>query len=639
MNQRIIFDWKLLWPNLSELLHGNISSTEGFSALIVLTLWIIFLGYTGIVIWRARQTFQVIQFFNHLIQSVTPDSISSKRRDILNKAMKSNSDLAQIWIEFDKSLVESADGKRLYNTLEASHFFNTYTLSSSITENRLLAAVPGFLTAIGVIGTFAGLQLGLSGLDLSDKGMKAASGEINRLISSAAVAFLTSVWGVLTSVVFNFIEKFMERTIRTRIAMLQRQIDRLFPRNNAEQSLIMIESHQKESREALQGLAEQIGTRMQEALNQVSEGVQGGIREIMAPAIEQFVIAANDVTKRQVKGSEDVLATILDKFMEGVSQESSSQRLLTEKLNSDLNTAIDQLITQLNTYTDKTSKTEEKRFQTLMETVETMTQKQTATITFAVNETEKSAEQFTKQVENQFERMTREEEKRISLLNEQLRSMRESLQLFMTSVNRSTEQNISASQQIIDQGQILSESVLRTQKSMDQVSKRIEKSSEHLDQAASKLESLSQSLESVIHMFSDSLIETSKSSTRLTEENANLASQMNDALLLIQTIKDDIIRTTELLKNAAEHVGEGIHRFSDHHESFENTLKDHISELEKQVAKLLSDYGEQVQQQTHDRLNEWNRQTLDFSTTMRDAIYTISDVVNEIEDQLSKARN
>jgi len=39
----------------------------------------------------------------------------------------------------------------LYNTFDAAYFFNATTLAKGVTDNRLVAAVPGFLTAIGVM--------------------------------------------------------------------------------------------------------------------------------------------------------------------------------------------------------------------------------------------------------------------------------------------------------------------------------------------------------------------------------------------------------------------------------------------------------------------------------------------------------
>ncbi len=77
--------------------------------------------------------------------------------------------VGHLWLEFDETLIEiREDGvTQLFNTFDAVYFFNSSTLAKGVTNNRLIAAVPGFLTAIGVIGTFVGLQIGLSGMDIS----------------------------------------------------------------------------------------------------------------------------------------------------------------------------------------------------------------------------------------------------------------------------------------------------------------------------------------------------------------------------------------------------------------------------------------------------------------------------------------
>ena len=47
-----------------------------------------------------------------------------------------------LWREFDESLVFSSDQQKLFNTLDAEHFFNARTLASGLTASRLLAAAP-----------------------------------------------------------------------------------------------------------------------------------------------------------------------------------------------------------------------------------------------------------------------------------------------------------------------------------------------------------------------------------------------------------------------------------------------------------------------------------------------------------------
>jgi len=637
MNKSIIqFDWTLLWPNLSALFTGQISSTDGFSAFIVLVLWCIFFWALALIIWKAHRARWIINQFRNAISGISVDHFVKKRRDLILFAKKLPNGFGDLWVDFDRSLVASKDGKRLYRALDASYFFNARSLSPGLTENRLLAAVPGFLTAIGVIGTFSGLQLGLSGLDLSDAGMNAAGNEINRLISSAAVAFLTSVWGVLTSVLFNFIEKLIERFVRMDITRFQHEISLMTPRMNPEQSLMRIEEHNFEAREALQGLAEKIGGKMQEVVHQVSEGVQSGIKEIMAPAIEQFIHSANDLNQRQTRTSEDALATVLDKFMQGVSSESDNQRELTHQINTELNQSIERLLSQLNTHNETVSQLDEERFQRLSNMIDTLTHKQTTAIDDAVLRTQNSASSFSEQVESRFQKLAQQEEERIALLTQQLTSLREGLQLFMVSMNKSSEQNMNASKDILTQGQTLNDAVMRNQKVMETAARNIEKSSSYLNNVAEKLDKLGLSLSEVVQLFSGQLKETNVSADRLTKENAQMTAQVGDIVSTIQTIKNDFLKAVNVLEKTASTANEGIIQFSEHHHQFRQTLTQHVSSLEQEVTRLLTDYASQVQHQTNERLNEWNNHTRDFATTMRDAVFTISDVVNEIEDALQR---
>jgi hypothetical protein len=637
MKKTIIqFDWTLLWPNLNAIFTGQISSTDGFSALIVLSLWCIFFWAMLLVIWKANRARWIIKQFRTAINGISADHFVKKRRDLINFSKKLPNGFSELWIDFDRSLVESKDGKRLYRALDVAYFFNARSLSPGLTENRLLAAVPGFLTAIGVIGTFSGLQLGLSGIDLSDVGMNAAGNEINRLISSAAVAFLTSVWGVLTSVLFNFIEKLIERFVRMDITRFQHEISLMTPRMNPEQSLMRIEEHNYEAREALQGLAEKIGGKMQEVVHQVSEGVQSGIKEIMAPAIEQFIHSANDLNQRQTRTSEDALATVLDKFMQGVSSESNNQRELTLQINTELNQSIERLLSQLNTHNETASQLDEERFQRLSNMIDTLTHKQTNAIDDAVVRTQNSASNFSEQVEERFQKLAKQEEERIALLTQQLTSLRESLQLFMVSMNKSSEQNMNASKDILEQGQILNDAVMHNQKVMETAANNIEKSSGYLNNVAEKLDKLGISLSEVVKLFSGQLKETNISADRLTKENAQMTAQVVDIVSIIQTIQNHFQKAVEVLEKTASTANEGLIQFSEHHNQFRETLTQHVSSLEQEVTRLLTDYASQVQHQTNERLNEWNNQTRDFSTTMRDAVFTISDVVNEIEDALQR---
>lgn len=150
---------------------------------------------------------------------------------------------------------------------------------------------------------------------------------IGNMISGASVAFMTSVWGVTLSVLFNLSEKILERYIRKEVLLLQNRIDYLYPRINPEQSLVKIVDYNRVSTETLQGLAEKIGDRLQEAIIHSTETIRTGLKEslnkIMAPAIQSLVDNAH-------QGSEQALESLLNRFLDGVGEAGNVQRQVME---------------------------------------------------------------------------------------------------------------------------------------------------------------------------------------------------------------------------------------------------------------------------------------------------------------------
>lgn len=63
--------------------------------------------------------------------------------------------------------------------------------------------IPGILTALGILGTFLGLVIGLHSFDFSNADQMTSS--VEALVSGLNVAFYTSIYGVSLSIVYNFI--------------------------------------------------------------------------------------------------------------------------------------------------------------------------------------------------------------------------------------------------------------------------------------------------------------------------------------------------------------------------------------------------------------------------------------------------
>jgi len=304
---------------------------------VLLSITVIFLCKSGYSVFKAWKR---ISWLHAILSSVSSEELSNKRDDLYSLAKKNNDSAGHLWLEFDETLIEvRKDNKTtLYNTFDAAYFFNSTTLAKGVTDNRLVAAVPGFLTAIGVIGTFVGLQIGLAEMNISaDVSIDEMKAGVAAVIGGAKVAFMTSVWGVFLSVIFNLTEKLLEQATRWKINGLQNTIDKLFPRLSAEAQLQDISESSGESRECLQGLAEQIGVKMQESMltatRGISEALEASLNEIMAPAINKLV---DDTSEGNQKALEDLLT----KFMDGFGTQGQQQRQAMESASEQVNESI-----------------------------------------------------------------------------------------------------------------------------------------------------------------------------------------------------------------------------------------------------------------------------------------------------------
>ncbi|MFG0723990.1 anti-phage ZorAB system protein ZorA [Pseudomonas sp. GLN_6] len=334
---------KHLIPDFAHMFSANPNGISAWfwsaTALIfVLSLYFLFVHFRR---FRTR-----LRALRSLLEGQSKETLALSRRETMQKAQGLDApNVGMLWREFDESLVLSSDQKHLFNTLDAEHFFNARTLAPGLTASRLLAAAPSFLVAIGVLGTFVGLTVGLEGLVGTSDEIESLKGGINKLISGAAVAFMTSVWGVFFSLLLNFVEKMFERSALGQIQQLQHDIDFLYPRIPAEQSLVHIAEYGKESKEALQELHERIGDRLQETLNGMSEAMQTALTDalnnIMAPAIQTLV----STTSQQ---STQVLEKLVGNFMDGMTSVGREQGLQMQQAAADVNAAVSGMSERLN---------------------------------------------------------------------------------------------------------------------------------------------------------------------------------------------------------------------------------------------------------------------------------------------------
>ncbi|MBC8391552.1 MAG: anti-phage defense ZorAB system ZorA, partial [Deltaproteobacteria bacterium] len=305
-------NWSLLLPHTwnpffaYQLLFSNESlvSSRAFSALFIHVIIGIVLFF---VAWALQLTIaSILKTERYLVK--LPKDENSTYLDNLPKLP-----LFQL-LKQHLITVDHRDGSgrtSFHRSVEASEIFRDTLLAPNFTTSRLFLAIPGILTGLGVLGTFAGLQIGMGGLDLSNARELAQS--IIPVIQGCVIAFSTSVWGVLSSLSFSGFEKVLDRVALGRIRKLQHRVDTLYRPYVPEEALSGLEKSSKSTEEILKGLAVAIGDEMQKAIGRLgseikdavakatSEG-QGSLMEKSAELFSKTITAELKNLKDQIGG-------------------------------------------------------------------------------------------------------------------------------------------------------------------------------------------------------------------------------------------------------------------------------------------------------------------------------------------------
>ena len=654
--EEITFSPRELLPNFAALQDGTFSTPEAFSSLVVALLLLVLVIFSLTAIHAFFKARSAVRFYRGLLTIAGFDdkaqtdfdrsSLPDKRRDLLNTALKKPA-YGRLWREFDESLVMSPDGAILSNTLDASHFFNAHTLARGLTENRLMAAVPGFLTAIGVIGTFAGLQMGLANLNLQNSQEVAEiKAGIGAVTMGAAIAFMTSVWGVGTSVLFNLFEKILERNVRSAIARLQRHVDYLYPRIIAEQSLVRIADFNQRSHDSLQCLAEKIGDQMQEAMTQATSSMsrefQDALNKILAPAIDSLVNNAS-------RTSESVIKDVVANFSERLGEAGEQQRSLMEEATGQINMATSNLAQQLSQFSESATTQKDE----MAETFEGLLGQVVAKFE-TLNQAASMREQERHDgAQKEFELMHQANQQAVSALlagvkgqlaemgeREQQRS--DAMTQRIGALGTTQDELIQSVEQLINNQKMVHNDILKQMQSIqaryDESIGAQQSSSEAIYNAATQMQGVAKQIEQLgtaLHQSSTTLGESIESAavqikgvTNQNEKTSQTLKQLGEGYTGISQTMEAVV---EKLNVATKHAQSGFEAVDANLDKFRQQLDEQVNEMANQLDALMRDFAKHVEVTSEKRMNQWNQQTGDYTSSMTNAIQALSGVVDELE--------
>ncbi|MFK4766426.1 anti-phage ZorAB system protein ZorA [Desulfobaculum sp. SPO524] len=790
-----VLDWGSFWPGIGPVLSFDFTTTEGVTASFIGLIIVIFLGFLIPSVLMGVCYYRRVKFYLSGLTDVTEDNVINKRQGLIEREEEGIANSSKwmrvvagsIWKEFDETLIEY-DGK-LYNNIDAEHFFNGTTLARRIANSRLFPTGAAILTGVGVLGTFLGLQLGLTGLNL-DGDVAKIQGEIRLLAQSASVAFVTSVWGVGSSIVLNFLEKWLHGIIMRHINTLQSRVDDIFPRFPVMGVFADIRSNGRESCETLGSLAEQIGNRMQESMDSFSKEMAGSIAENMSkaasdistaigttlkdtieeslvPSIEEMAQVSKELANKQAKGSEEAMANLLEQFMAEMGREGEGQRNAMHTAAEEIRDAMNGLTGSMSDFfislkeqQAALSKEQDERSKTLEDSVKNLVAHQGDALeqtnqkiadmlqTFATamgqeqsrqaeslssasgdvreaisemsdgmrtffdalegrqesmmaeqdertralesvvqsllnqqNETQNEANQqvakmlhdflegmgsaqekqagslgeasetvqealldmggqlntFLQTLNSSQTSLTEEQDNRHQVLTKQINDIMEQQSVALEYVDNTIENHVKATNSLLEQGAALQNHIDGSRSAMDSTVARMNKTSDAFATATSNLKMLGAEIGQSVKHASESIAESTSLANSLFSENATVARNIEKTLASLQDVRTSVENTIQTLDHATSDTKNGFTELAAHYADLQETMETHVEELDTQVTRLLKDYGEYVSSQVNDRMSQWDSQTKNFCSSIKQAVEAIGEVVENIEMRAPRA--
>ncbi|MGN0759723.1 MAG: MotA/TolQ/ExbB proton channel family protein [Candidatus Ventricola sp.] len=269
----------------------------------------------------------VLVFLAALVRCVLPLSRMAARlrrasRTIVtehrqNKEKKSWNDLHFLgdrlqgtWTDFlQNAELRDAHG----GSCDVTEYINEDTIIYATGGTRLAELTPGILVSLGILGTFLGLVMGLSGLTLSASDTSTLLAGMEKLIAGMSTAFLTSIAGVVASIAFNLLNNHY-------VGKCEKAIDRFcdvfslyaMPKPVSEETAMLTLQQEQTAyiRQAVEEISQKMAVQMEQSIMRAMLPVQR--------SMDNFILAA---TQAQVEGVDRIAQVFVQRMNVALGQE------------------------------------------------------------------------------------------------------------------------------------------------------------------------------------------------------------------------------------------------------------------------------------------------------------------------------
>lgn len=242
------------------------------------------------------------------------DILTNYSLNELFKEQNQNSKYVQQWNRYYNRISDKESDEKI----KVEPFFGRDTLHFAIGERGILEVGGGVHTSLGVLGTFIGLTFGLSGLDsLNPEQLR---GGIENLISGMTTAFVTSVVGVILSLIWIFIDRNLTMRIEDEIDWHSNELSLLL---NTDDEEIFLNRLEKISARQAEQMTTLLTDALEKAFTPFMHTMQSNNENIATNfmKMETQLNTQNELTQQQLELAKNQSSELSEKLVQSLTSD------------------------------------------------------------------------------------------------------------------------------------------------------------------------------------------------------------------------------------------------------------------------------------------------------------------------------
>lgn len=274
------------------------------------------------------------------------------------------------WLEFKEHLILPTDDEatklkaeelKIKNSLPPSYFFSEEKFIERPIDLRYVDAVPGKLVAMGVLFTFVGLSIGIASATHTLGGLEGAldTPELNKtlmlLLKGASLAFISSVAGILLSLVFSWVEKRKIKNVKKSLNSFVDNLEKCLSLITSEQIHLEIRDATNEQNKKLDGFSNELAISLGNAISK--------------PLDENFNKMADNIAELkniQQNFSDNLMSTLVDKMSGSISSQAQQHQQQATETFAGVQQALRQLLVGINASDKSNQEQMQKQFNKML---------------------------------------------------------------------------------------------------------------------------------------------------------------------------------------------------------------------------------------------------------------------------------